>query len=178
MEDSFFEKTLGKENAQMLRETRSLIAYTGFTPRVAETGDPYWLPILFISREEFEQLMEHFSIVNEGARSLERKPYVDAVKLLAEKLAGKTAEESGKMTNSEIMSMIAGLNAVSRSLDGPTMDDLLDPQAVTEADFRKLLAEFQKKYRGLNLILQATDDPFIWNDNGVNYYWIPIDKLP
>lgn len=178
MANDYFEKALGEENAAMLRETRSLIAFEGYTPKVSEYGDELWTPIMFISREEFEQLMEHFARVDESARSLERKPYVDAVKMLAEKLAGKSAEESGKMTNAEIMNLIAGLNETSRSLAGPTMDDLLDPEAVSELDFKKLIAEFQRKYRGLTRILHATDDPFIWNDKGVNYYWIPISNLP
>ncbi len=178
MKSDYFEKILGKENASLLRESGSLLAYEGYTPKVSEYGLEYWNPILFISREEFEQLMENFAIVDASARTRERKPYVEAVKLLAEKLAGKSNEESGKMTNVEIMNLIAGLNATARSLEGYTMDEILDPEVVSDSKFAGMVSTFQTKYKRLNQILRGTNDPFIWNDGGISYYWIPIEDLP
>ena len=178
MRSDYFEKVLGKANADLIRDSRSLLAFEGYTPKVSEYGNAYWKPILFISREEFEQLMENFARVDESAKSGERKPYVEAVKLLAEKLAGKSAEESGKMTNTEIMNLIAGLNETARSMEGPTMDDLLDPEVVSDTQFKGMIGLFQRQYKRLTQYLRGTNDPFVWNDNGVSYYWIPIEDLP
>lgn len=179
MDSAYMVSILGENNYKMLLETRSLIAFSGYTKKVAPDGSDYWHPVLFISRDEFTQLMERLGEVNRKAKTDDRKPYVDAMKALVRSmLPDITNEEMDQKGTGEIMGLIAGLNERSAALSGPRLIDVQDPSVVSQVEYRKLVQDFQKKYRNLRAIKEDANYKYIYKFNGIEYYWIPIEDLP
>ena len=179
MDSAYMVSVLGADNYRLLWETKSLIAFSGYTKKVAPDGSDYWHPVLFISRDEFTQLMERLGEVNRKAKTDDRKPYVDAMKALVRSmLPDITNEEMDQKGTGEIMGLIAGLNERSAALSGPRLIDVQDPSVVSQVEYRKLVQDFQKKYRNLRAIKEDANYKYIYRFNGIEYYWIPIEDLP
>lgn len=179
MDSAFMVSVLGKENFKLLKESRSLIAFTGYTKKHSAGGDDYWRPVLFISLDEFRLLMDRLQEVERKARTGDRTPYVEAMKsLVRSMLPDITPEEMGQKGTNEIMALIAGLNEPSAALKGPSLVDIQDPHKVSQVEFNTMIANFRVKFQGLRKIMTNPYYPFIWRNKDVTYYWIPIDNLP
>ena len=182
MDEAYMISILGERNYKRLKETRSLLAHTGYTKKHAPDGSDYWSPVIFISHDELTQLMERLSDVYSKTKSLlksnNRKPYVDAMKALVRSMVPDiTNEEMDKKGTGEIMNMITGLNVRSKALDGPRLIDVQDPNVVQREQFQGLLNDFRLKYEKLQSIKDG-NYAFKYKSNDVDYYWIPIDELP
>lgn len=179
MDSAYLISRVGEETYKDLLKTKSLIALSGYTKKVAPNGEDYWRPILFISKDEFTNLMESFSEVYNKAKTDDRKPYVDAMKALVRSmLPDITNEEMDQKGTGEIMGLIVGLNERSAALNGPRLIDVQDPNVVSNQDFKALVNDFQQKYRGLRRIKEDANYPYIYKFNDIQYYWIPIEDLP
>ena len=179
MDSAYVVSQLGLDAYNMLMKTRKLLALSGYTKKESDSGYAYWRPIVFVSADEFSSLIERLTDVNVKAKTDDRKPYVEAMKqLLKTMLPDIQDKEMDQKGTTEIMNMITGLNEASAALKGPRLIDIQDPTVVTPAEFRKLITDFQRKYRNLVNIKNDKDYPFIYNYRGVSYYWIPIEELP
>lgn len=182
MDEALIISRVGERNYKQIKETRSLIAATGYTKKTAPDGSNYWSPVIFISHDELTQLMERLGDVYSKTKALlksnNRKPYVDAMKALVRSMVPDiTNEEMDKKGTGEIMNMITGLNVRSKALDGPRLIDVQDPNVVQRDEFQGLLNDFRMKYEGLRTIKDG-NYAFKYKSNDVDYYWIPIDQLP
>lgn len=179
MDSAYMVSILGEKNYKLLLETKSLIAFSGYTKKVAPNGAEYWHPVLFISRDEFTQLMERLAEVNRKAKTDDRKPYVDAMyALVRSMLPDITNEEMEQKSTGDVMALIAGLNERSAALSGPRLIDVQDPKVVSQVEYRNLVQDFQQKYRNLRSIKENANYEYIYRFNGIEYYWIPIEDLP
>lgn len=179
MDSAYVVSIVGLDNYKMLQKTQSLMAISGYSKKTAPSGDAYWRPVVFISSEEFTQLIERLTPVNASAKSEDRLPYINALKsLLRTMVPDITDAEMDAKGTGEVMNMINGLNEKTGALAGPTLRDIGDTNAVSANDFRKMIADFQKKYRNLVNIKNDKTYPFIYKFNDVNYYWIPIEEMP
>jgi len=179
MDEALMRSYLGDENYERLKAQESLIAFSGYTQKTAPDGSDYWRPVLFISRDEFTQLLERLGEVNRKAKTDDRKPYVDAMKsLVRSMLPDITNEDMEQMKVDEIMELIAGLNERSAAMSGPSLRDIQNTRAVTRTEFQELVTNFQKKYRNLRRIKEDPNYKYIYKFNNIEYYWIPIEELP
>ena len=154
-------------------------AYYGFTEKKdEETEIDYWQPVIFISSDEFAQLMEKLQPVMSAANTGNRKPYVDAMKELTRSMIPDiTPKEMDEKDVKEIMALVAGLNVKSGSLGGRTLIQIQDENVVKQDEFDGMIADFQNKFRKLKKIRKNKYD-FSIERNKTTWYWIPVEDLP
>lgn len=178
--NAFLADRLGADYVEKVKYLNSLMTFAGYTPKKDASGRNYYKPVVFISRDELNDLMNRLAPVDEAARRRDdnREPYLKAMKaLLRSMVPDITEEEMAKMGNQEIMNLANGLNESSDALKGYTLSDMADVTKVNERQYQNILDKFQDKYRKLRGIQQTTYK-FSYNFNGSQYYWIPIEDLP
>jgi len=153
-----------------------IIGYT----RVKDSSDrDYWKPIIYISTDELSTLISQLQGVNAAAQQGDRKPYVDAMKALVRSmLPDISSAEMDAMGVQEVMNLITGLNASTQALKGPTLVQVQDPKAVSNAGFQGMVTRFQQKYNGLKKIKNDKNYKYSLMINNTKYYWIPVEDMP
>lgn len=178
MEDSFLKGIFSDAEIAALKKDNSLMAFNGMTEIKSPKGQDYWQPIIYISSDEFAQLMEKLEPVNRAAGTGNRKPYVDAMKELVRSMVPDiTQQEMDQMDTKAIMALVAGLNVKSGSLGGHSLSEIQSENIVNPAEFDGMVAEFQNKYRKLKKIRENKYD-FSVERNKTTWYWIPVEDLP
>ena len=162
-----------------IKKSNSLMAFQGYTDKVdANQNLDFWQPIVYISSDEFAQLMEKLQPVMSAANTGNRKPYVDAMKELTRSMIPDiTPREMDEKDVKEIMALVAGLNVKSGSLGGRTLIQIQDENVVKQDEFDGLIADFQNKFRKLKKIRENKYD-FSIERNKTTWYWIPVEDLP
>ncbi len=159
-----------------------VLNFKGWAPK--KDGDRnFFKPVIFISDEEFQELIKRLRPVSEAAsisQVKDRTPYIEAMKALVKSLApGMTDAEMAKLSNKQIMNMIAGLNEAAPSLSSRyTLDDMSDPNVVSAGEYSRIITDFQDKFNNLEYIRNNTRYEFLKEFNSAKYYWIPIEDLP
>lgn len=175
---AWLRKRLG---SAMPKGTSQLITFRGWTAKKDDSGRDFYKPVLFISSEEFDELMMRLKPVDDVARqstSDNRQPYVNALKaLLKSMIPGITNEEMERKGIADVMNMIAGLNESSEALSGRTLLEISDEAAVKPTEYRRMVMDFDRKYKNLDFI-KNNPYKYVREFNGVKYYWIPIENLP
>ena len=162
-----------------IKKSNSLMAFQGYTDKVDESKNlDYWQPIVYISSDEFAQLMEKLQPVMSAASTGNRKPYVDAMKELTRSMIPDiTPKEMDEKDVKEIMALVAGLNVKSGSLGGRTLIQIQDENVVKQEEFDGMIADFKNKYNKLKKIRENKYD-FSIERNRTTWYWIPVEDLP
>lgn len=175
---AWLRKRLG---SAMPKGTSQLITFRGWTAKKDDSGRDFYKPVLFISSEEYDELMMRLKPVDDVARqstSDNRQPYVNALKaLLKSMIPGITNEEMERKGIADVMNMIAGLNESSDALKGRTLLEISDEAAVKPTEYRRMVMDFDRKYKNLDFI-KNNPYKYVREFNGVKYYWIPIENLP
>ncbi|HBN01119.1 MAG TPA: hypothetical protein DD383_00550 [Rikenellaceae bacterium] len=175
---AWLRKRLG---SAMPKGSSQLITFRGWTAKKDESGRDFYKPVLFISSEEYDELMMRLKPVDDVARqstSDNRQPYVNALKaLLKSMIPGITNEEMERKGIADVMNMIAGLNESSDALKGRTLLEISDEAAVKPTEYRRMVMDFDRKYKNLDFI-KNNPYKYVREFNGVKYYWIPIENLP
>lgn len=159
-----------------------LLGFRGWTDKKHSSGINYYKPILFISSEEFTELLlrlEPVYRVSLNSDSNERRPYIDAIKQLLKSFnPGLTNAQLESMGIADITTMIQGLNEASESMTSErTLIDIASPKVVKAPEYRKIVTEFARKYENLRAIKDNRYE-YVRVFNGAKYYWIPIEDLP
>ncbi len=162
-----------------IKKSNSLMAFQGYTDkRDASKNLDYWQPIVYISSDEFAQLMEKLQPVMSAATTGNRKPYVDAMKELTRSMIPDiTPKEMDEKDVKEIMALVSGLNVKTGSLGGRTLIQIQDENVVKQDEFDGMIADFQNKFRKLKKIRENKYD-FSIERNKTTWYWIPVEDLP
>lgn len=183
IDNRFLEERLGKGYVEKVRYLNSLMTFAGYTPKKAPNGRDFYKPVIFISKEELNALMNKLRPVDEVARERNygekgRNNYVNAMKALVRSMIPDiTEEQMGNMSDTEIMGLASGLNEKSQALKGYTLSDIVDVNKVDEHTFERMLNQFQDKFRTLAGI-QQSKYKYSYTLNNSTYYWIPIEALP
>ncbi len=167
----------GREKAERLKSIKSFVALTGTTPTKAPNGTEYWNNVLFISDKEFDKLLSTLQPVYKHAKRCDRKLYISGLKGIVQGML-PDIENMDNMSTGDIMNLITGLNAKSRSLNSYTLGELGDPKTVSEKDFINLVTAFADKYVDLENIRRKPNYPFVHKSDENIYYWIPVEQLP
>ena len=163
----------------------NLVSFRGWTAKKDDADYEFFKPVIFISVQEFDELLmrlKPLKIQASKTSSSDRKPYVDAVKgLLGTMAPGMSAQEMDAKSIDEVMNMISGLNAKSVTLSddqSPSLQQISDELAVSAADYRTLVSNFERKYDILTQLKSSTEYKYFREFNGAKYYWIPVEFLP
>lgn len=169
---------------KVLGQGGGFIGFRGYTKKQdAASGRNFFKPVLFISSEEFDELMKQLAPVAKAAEesnATNRQPYIKAVKALLKAMApGISNAELDRKSISDVMTMLGGLNAASTSTGQGqyTLLQIADPFAVKNAKFLGIINDFKEKYDKLSRIKDSRYK-YAKEFNGAKYYWIPIEDLP
>ena len=173
---------IGKDNYSMIKKINGLFSYIGYTPKTDIQDRNYWKPVIFISSDEFDRLVEKLEPVYNAALndSNDRKPYVEAMKALLRSMLPDISEtEMNAKGTQEVMNLITGLNVEvgSKASKGYTLMQIQDPKSVSHQDYIEIIRNFTLKYKGLKKI-KSRGYNFIFQSNNIKYYWIPLEDLP
>ena len=162
-----------------IKKSNSLMAFQGIVDKVDANKElDYWQPVIYISQDEFAQLMEKLKPVMSAANTGSRKPYVDAMKeLIRSMVPDITPKEMDEKDVKEIMALVAGLNVKTGSLGGRTLIQIQDENVVKQEEFDGMIADFKNKYDKLKKIRENIYD-FSIERNKTRWYWIPVEDLP
>lgn len=170
---------LGEDAYNKLR--KELLAFKGFTAKKHKSGRSFFKPIVFLSSDELNSLIDRLEGVNSAAVTYnsDRAPYVNAMKALVQSMdPSKTDAIINNMSYNEIMNTISGLNEAAGALRGDfTIADIADPHAVSNVEYLSLVEAFKRKFKGLKR-LKEQEYKYTYKINGLKYYWLPIEDLP
>ena len=178
---NFLKDAFGEEGLKKLKEENMLTAFKGFTRQTdPELGESYWQPVIYISEDEFKDLMTNLQGVMAAVSSGsdDRRPYVTAMKTLVRTMIPDITEaQMQQKGNKEIMAMVAGLNVSSDALRGRTLEEIQDNKIVSQEEFQGLVTNFVDKFNKLDQ-MRTSEYPFSIMRNGTRWFWIPVADLP
>lgn len=182
LDSAEFVRTFGLEKYKALRKRNNVIAFTGYLPKKNNASVDLWRPVVFLSAQEFSELMARLQPVYEVSKRANspeaRERYIAAMKaLLKSLLPGITNEQMDNYGLEEAMSMINGLNESTKALQGPSLMDLANKDIVSNRELATLLNDFKRKYEKLQQI-QAAYWFKLQNSRRTEYYWIPMEDMP
>lgn len=174
----FLESYFTPEQRKIIVKRGLVTAFNGNTAKTAMNGQDYWKPVLFITGEEFDNLMETLKTVEIGASKGTRKAYVDALKKMIQTiLPDITDEEMERKDIKEVMDLVTGLIVKTKSLSSHTILEIQDEKVVSPEEFDRIISDFKQKYEYLENIRTSSYD-FAVTVKGVKWYWLPVEALP
>lgn len=185
--DEFIKQQYGDDYDKykaLIEKSKQLVSFRGYARKEDESGRFYFKPVVFISESEFANMLKGLAPVHRVAitqQYKDRKSYVLALKALIKSIdGGVTEQELNGLTNAQITQIIGGLNEAPKSLKkGYTLEDLINEQVVSEAEYRGIVRDFKTKYETLNQIKSSKNYKYTRTEvNGTKYYWLPIEVLP
>lgn len=181
LNEEYLKWKLGEERYEEYKKSNSLMTFKGYSNRNHRSGRMFFKPVVFISSDELNTLIERLAPVNSATvmQNNDRRPYVNAMKALVQSMDPSiTDERINQYGVNEIMKMIAGLNEAAGALKGDyTIAEIADPQAVSNVEYLSLVQAFSRKYKGLQR-LKAMQYKYTYTINGLKYYWLPVEDLP
>lgn len=161
------------------------VNFAGYTRKTHKSGYDYWKPILFIEDKELQALLELLEPVKQAADNSNvdnREPYIKALRALVASLTGVRADDPSiqKMSVQEIMNMAGGITVNVGSLQSYTLDELNNPEVVSNEDYMGIISDFSRKVEELRYIADSEHwrKRYAKDFNGECFYWIPVDRLP
>ena len=178
IDSAFYKRYFTPQQIENIKSSGLITAFNGQAAQKDPNGQDYWSPVLFITGDEFSNLLETLKTVYNGASSGNRKAYVDSIKKLIQTiLPGISDEEMNNKDVQEIMNMVTGLAVKTESLNRHTIREILDEKLVSPNEFGDMITQFKEKYEYLSNI-RSTNYEFSVVVQGVRWYWLPVDKLP
>lgn len=179
IDQEFLRSKVGDRIFDLIKKSNTMVSFSGYTKKKDPSDRDYWKPIIYISTDELSTLISQLQGVNTAAQQGDRKPYVDAMKALVRSmLPDISSSEMDAMGVQEVMNLITGLNASTQALKGPSLVQVQDPKAVSNAEFNGLVTRFTQKYNNLKKIKNDKNYKYSLMINNTKYYWIPIEDLP
>lgn len=180
IDEEYLKQKLGIEKYEQIKKANSLMTFKGFSRKVHKSGRSFFKPVVFISSDELNALIERLAPVNDAAviQTNNREPYVRAMKALIQSMVPDiTDERMNQMGYKEVMATVAGLNEAAGALKGYTIMEIASPQAVSHTEYASLVSDFKRKFSMLQR-LKAQQYKYTRTFNGLKYYWLPVEDLP
>lgn len=180
LDEQYLIEKLGKDRYEQVKKAKSLITFKGYSLKSHKSGRSFFKPVVFISSDELNALIERLAPVNNAAvaQTNDREPYVRAMKALIQSMVPDiTDERMNAMGYNEVMATAAGLNEAATALKGPSILEIANPQAVSHTEYASLVSDFRRKFQMLQR-LKSTEYKYTRIFNGIKYYWLPVEDLP
>lgn len=178
--ENYLIEKLGKERYEQIKKANSLLTFKGYSQKVHKSGRSFFKPVVFISSDELNSLIERLAPVNEAAviQTNDREPYVKAMKALIRSMVPDVTDDiMNAMGVEEVMAMANGLNEAAGALKGRSMMEIANPQVVPHAEYAGLVSDFKRKF---SMLQRLKSQPYKYTRtfNGIKYYWLPVEDLP
>lgn len=181
VDSAYLKETMGADWEELIGKGQ-VVNFRGYTPKKDPSGRDYFKSVIFISNEEFQELLKRLMPVYEAAMRgnyRDRKPYIEALKELVRSFSpGITDDDLGNLSNGDITQMIGGLNEKAEALQSYTLEELSSEQVVPIPKYQRIVNDFKDKYENLRSIKNSKTYKYVKEFNGAKYYWIPIEQLP
>lgn len=169
-----------KDRFERIRKANALTSFRGWTyKQEASSKRSYYKVVVFFPAPELKNLVTKLEPLYQvaRARSNERKPYYDAMVALAGTLVAQDKIKGSSYK--AIMAKVFGLDSATTDLGGPTLEDILDPNVVSQQEYLNYVDKMKVSYERLRRIL-GEKYPMIFETAGSNdkYYWLPSEYLP
>lgn len=168
------------DHYEQIKKSNSLLAFRGYASKAHKSGKGFFKPVVFISSDELNSLIDRLAPVNVAAAiEDDREPYVNAMKHLAQSMIPEdlSDDQLNQMTIDEIMRMVNGLNESASALKSYTIAEVASHRIVTSKDYIALVSKFVSKYNKL-VDLKSMPYKYTFTSNGLKYYWLPVEDLP
>lgn len=156
-----------------------IYSFKGYTPKLHKSSQrPYYNTVLFISSEEYQNLIMKLSPVSKLAKNpaLDRAQFISALKALTRAFVPDvTPEQMERMSIQEIMAIAGGIYEFPTAKW--TIADIADAHKVSHAEYVSILRKFDTEFTALQKMLQS-NYKYSMEFNGARYYWIPVEDLP
>jgi hypothetical protein len=179
IDEAWLKHRLG-DRYEKIKESNSLLAFKGYVHKTHKSGRQFFKPVVFISSDELNSLIERLAPVNDAAvvQTNDREPYVRAMKALIQSMVPDiTDDEMNRLGYKEIMNMVAGLNEAASALKGYSIAEIASHQAVSHQQYASIVSDFKRKFSMLQR-LKAQPYKYTRTFNGLKYYWLPVEDLP
>jgi hypothetical protein len=180
IDEEYLKQKLGAEKYEQIKKANSLMTFKGYSRKTHKSGRALFKPVVFISSNELNALIERLAPVNDAAvvQTNDREPYVRAMKALIQSMVPDiTDERMNAMGYKEVMNTVAGLNEAASALKGYSIMEIASPQAVSHAEYASIVSDFKRKFARLKN-LKAEQYKYTRTFNGLKYYWLPVEDLP
>ena len=180
IDEEYLKQKLGVEKYEQIKKANSLMTFKGYSRKVHKSGRSLFKPVVFISSNELNALIEQLAPVNEAAviQTNDREPYVKAMKALIKSMVPDiTDERMNQMGYKEVMNLVAGLNEAASALKGYSIMEIASPQAVSQTEYASIVSDFKRKF-GMLQRLKQEQYKYTRTFNGLKYYWLPVEDLP
>lgn len=180
IDEEFLKQKLTPEKYEQIKKSNSLMTFKGYSRKMHKSGRSLFKPVVFISSNELNALIERLAPVNDAAviQTNNREPYIRAMKALIQSMVPDiTDERMNQMGYKEVMNTVAGLNEAASALKGYTIMEIASPQAVSHTEYASIVSDFKRKFSMLQR-LKGEQYRYTRTFNGLKYYWLPIEDLP
>ena len=172
-----------KARFERLAKLNSLISFRGWTyKKEPYSGRDLFKIVVFMPANELKVLVEKLEPVYRAARNRRddaesRASYHRAVICLAGTLVAQ--ERIQAMKYKEIIAKVSGLDSGTGDIGGPSLADIVDPNAVPTREYLDIIGKMKSSYERLHRIMSEYY-PFIIEMAGSKdkYYWLPSEYLP
>lgn len=178
---------LGGDTARYNRllYSNAFASFRGWTPKRVKikSGNnvenlDFYKVVVFLPEPELKSLLINLEPIYNVAktRSNDRRPYYDAMMSLASTIVAQDKVQESKYK--EILAKVFGLDKATTDLGGPSLEDIVDPNVVSQGEYLNLVNKMKACYEKL-LQIMGEDYPFIYNASSKDkYYWLPSEYLP
>jgi len=158
-----------------LIKQNAVFKFVGATSdKPSNSDNEIFVPILFISHDEFISLQAKLSKIGSNDYIGNRPAYYQALKDLASAVFGTDAVDQKEIQT--LMAQLYGIPFKPSSLDGIKIIDILEPKRVSKEQLENYVNDFKQRLSRLEKIPDNKNYRFL--SNGLKYYWIPVEELP
>ena len=175
----FVIKALGgnKALADVLAKQNALLSFKGYAYRKKDGRDLFKV-VVFFPAGELRDLVRRLDKVEKAAQSdnPDRRPYYEAMMVLAKMTLAQDRVSTASYY--EILAKAFGIaNYTPKS--GYTLEDILDPNVVSNQEYHVIVNEMESSIKRLKEVTYS-NYPFLLTYSGNNdkYYWLPSEYLP
>ena len=166
---------------ERLKEQRELLSFRGWAKKQQDRRDLFKVIVFFPARELeglLRTLQNVYMVAKKEADNKQSKPdcrpYYEAMMKLARTVMAQ--KDISSTSYNKILAKVFGLVDYQ---DSYSLEDIIDPNIVSDNQFRDIVNKMYDKVRQLQNVT-AGDYPFLLTYSGNNdmYYWLPSEYLP
>jgi hypothetical protein len=139
-------------------------------------------PVVFISREEFGELILHCKKVSfGGTASMRRSDLKEALEKECRSVLGDERIDVESKTLNDVWMILLGIpfnykdNTIN--IGNIRLKDITNPSIFPDSQFDSFRDNFKTKFEKIKQYVNS-DYPIYVETNGIKYYWIPLEDLP
>jgi hypothetical protein len=173
---------LTERDINKLKRLGIIIKVEGYlTTRVSGCDSSMFLPVLFLSRIELNQIVEKLGYIDIPSNNdAESRIYFrnGIIDLVRAQIGALNSDKILSMTMEEIYNMTMGIPFRSSALKNIPITDICDPNVVSPRDFSDYVSTVKQKRSELRKIYSGSTYECTFSANGQDFFWLPLEDMP